>query len=220
VLVGVLIVAFVGWNQLGSRVTGTFEDPAIAYPAAFLDGSSLGMTDAKVTMEVYEDFQCPVCARYSLEVEPVLFNKYVQDGTLRIVHNDIGILGDGTDDDESVLTAVGAACALDQGRYWDYSHWVYNNQEGENRGGFRRERLVSIAEAAGLDGDAFEACLDDAATRQAVLDAANQALGMGINSTPTIKIGDQVVSGLRPASELGALIEAAAGRGASASPTN
>lgn len=218
-LVGVLIVAVVAWNQLGRRVTGTFEDPVIAYPAQYVDGSDLGTADAKVTMEVFEDFQCPVCARYSLEVEPVLFNKYVQDGTLRIVHKDIGILGGGGEDDESVLAAVGARCALDQGKYWDYSHWVYNNQQGENRGGFGRERLASIAEAAGLDGGAFEACLDDDAKRQAVIDTSNEALGLGINSTPTIRIGDQVIKGLRPASELGALIEAAAG-GAAPSPSN
>ena len=46
-------------------------------------------------MEVYEDYQCPVCGRYSLDVEPSLVNEYVAAGKLRIVHHDIDLLGRG-----------------------------------------------------------------------------------------------------------------------------
>ena len=53
-------------------MSGTFEDPAITYPAALLDGRTIGNADAPVTLEVWEDYQCPVCARHSLTVEPVL----------------------------------------------------------------------------------------------------------------------------------------------------
>lgn len=180
-----------------------------------LDGNTIGKADAPVTLEVYEDFQCPVCAQYSLGVEPILVNQYVLAGTLLIVHHDIAILGRGGSDDESKLTATGAACASTQGMYWDYAHWVYNNQDGENAGGFRRERLTSIAEAAGLDGAAFGSCLSDATQIQKVADVTNQAIGLGISSTPTMYLAGQQIVGLQSAQQLGALIEAAA---ASASP--
>lgn len=217
VIVGVLIVVVVGINQLGGKVSGTLEDPAMAYPAALLDGTAIGKADAPVVMDVYEDYQCPVCARYSRDVEPALVSQYVTAGTLRIVHHDLGILGRGGPDDESVLTARGAYCANTQGRYWDYAHWVYANQDGENAGGFRRERLTAIAEAAGLEPAAFGTCLDDAATAAAV-DAANaKSAELGINSTPTSYIGGQQIVGLKSAAELGALIEAELAR-LSASP--
>ncbi len=215
-VVGVLIVAVVAVNQLGGRVSGTFKDPGTAYPPSLLEGASIGKAGAPVTLEVYEDFQCPVCAQYSLSVEPVLVSTYVQSGVLRIVHHDIAILGRGGADDESRLAATGAACANDQGKYWNYAHWVYNNQDGENAGGFRRERLTGIAEAAGVDITNFGSCLDDAAQVQKVADISTRAIGLGINSTPTTYIGDQQIVGLRSAQELGALIEAAA---ASASPS-
>jgi protein-disulfide isomerase len=215
VLVGVLIVAVVAANQLGGKVTGTMKDPAIAYPASLLDGHTIGVAEAPVTLEVYEDFQCPICAQYSLSVEPILVSQYAMPGTLRIVHHDIAILGRGGSEDESKLTATGATCADRQGRYWDYAHWVYNNQDGENAGGFRRERLTAIAEAAGLDPTAFSSCLDDTSAIQAVVDASTQAVNLGINSTPTMYIAGQQLVGLKSAQELGALIEAAA---ASASP--
>jgi protein-disulfide isomerase len=216
VLVGVLIVAVVAVGQLGGKVSGTFKDPATAYPATLLDGASIGKADAPVTLEVYEDFQCPVCGQYSLSVEPILVNQYVMNGTLRIVHHDIAILGRGGTNDESKLAASGAYCANKQGMYWTYAHWVYDNQDGENAGGFRRERLTAIAEAAGLDGTAFSSCLDDPAAVQAVADITTKAVGLGINSTPTMYIGDQQIVGIKSPQELGALIEAAA---ASASPS-
>lgn len=209
-MVGVLIIAVVAAGQLGGRVTGTLKDPGTAYPAALLDGSTIGKADARVTLEVYEDYQCPVCAKYSLSVEPVLVSQYVQAGTLRIVHHDIAILGRSGTDNESRLAAAGATCANAQGKYWAYAHWVYNNQDGENAGGFRRERLTAIAEAAGLEPSAFTSCLDAPATLQAVADITSKATGLGINSTPTMYIAGQKIVGLKTAQELGSLIEAVA----------
>ncbi len=103
-----------------------------------------------MTLEVYGDFQCPICARHSLTVEPLLVSQYAANGTLRIVHHDIAILSS-TADGESERAARGGYCATQQGKYWDYAHWVFNNQSGENQGGFARDRLVAIAGAAGLD---------------------------------------------------------------------
>jgi protein-disulfide isomerase len=150
-VIGVAIVVFVASQQLGGRVSGTFVDPGIDYPAQLIDGKTVGRPDAPVTLEVWEDFQCPICARHSLQVEPVIVAKYVTNGTLRIVHHDLAFLGRGGADDESVLAASGAVCATKQGKYWNYSHWVYANQDGENAGGFRADRLQAIAEAAGVD---------------------------------------------------------------------
>ncbi len=215
-VVGVLIVVLVAASQLGGKVSGTLKNPSMAYPASLLDGATIGKADAPVTLEVYEDFQCPICAQYSLSVEPILVNQYVIPGTLRIVHHDIAILGRGGVDDESKLAASGATCANQQGRYWDYAHWVYENQDGENAGGFRRERLTTIAAAAGVDTAALGSCLDSPATIQAVTDISTKAVGMGINSTPTMYLAGQQLVGLKTAQQLGALIEAAA---ASAAPS-
>jgi protein-disulfide isomerase len=214
--IGVLIVALVAINQLGGRVSGTFDDPGITYPAALVDGRTVGSADAPVTLEVWEDFQCPVCARHSLSVEPILVERYVKPGTLRIVHHDLAFLGRGTPD-ESEVAASGATCADKQDKYWDYSHWMYNNQDGENAGGFRPERVKAIAEAAGLDVSGWDACVADPAVLAEVRGSTQTGVNLGVNSTPTMFINGTLVDppGLKSADELGALIEAAAGAGAS-----
>ena len=215
--IGVLIVALVAINQLGPRATGTLKDPGIEYPAALLDGTTIGSADAPVTLEVWEDFQCPVCARHSLSVEPIIVERYVKPGTLRIVHHDLAFLGRGTPD-ESEVAASGAVCANKQGKYWDYTHWIYANQDGENAGGFRPERVKAIAEAAGVDVTDWDACVADPAVLAEVRASTEQGVGLGVNSTPTMFINGTLVDppGLRSPDQLGALIEEAA---ASASPT-
>lgn len=224
VLAGILIVAVVAVGQLGNRVTGTLVDPGFAYPASITDGSNLGPVDAPVTLEVFEDYQCPVCARHSLDVEPSIVNKYVTSGQLRIVHHDISLLGRGgpsDPNDESTITAKGAYCADQQGLYWPYAHWIYNNQDGENVGGFRRERVVQIAVAAGVDEAAFNTCLDSPEATADVTETTQMALDLAINSTPTLRInGGELIRTLMRVSDLSAAIDQAlAASGAGASPT-
>jgi protein-disulfide isomerase len=217
-VIGVAIVVFVASQQLGGRVSGTFVDPGIDYPAQLIDGKTVGRPDAPVTLEVWEDFQCPICARHSLQVEPVIVAKYVTNGTLRIVHHDLAFLGRGGADDESVLAASGAVCATKQGKYWNYSHWVYANQDGENAGGFRADRLQAIAEAAGVDTSDWDACTTDPAVRQEVTDSTSTGMAQGVNATPTLFINGTMVTpaGLKTVDQLSALIdEAAAAPGAS-----
>jgi len=207
IAVGVLIVLFVGYQQLSGKVSGKLVDPAIAYKAELLDGSSIGKADAPLTMEVYGDFQCPVCGTHSLDVEPTIVAKYVNDGTLRIVHHEIDLLGRGGA--ESRTPAIGAVCANDQGKYWSYAHWIYQNQDGENTGGFRKERVIQIAAAAGLDEAAFTTCLGSQPAADDVAAVTAKATNeLGINSTPTIYLQGEQYVGLKSATDWSALIDA------------
>ena len=61
VIVGVLIVVVVGIGQLGGKASGKLKDPAMSYPAALLVGTASGRRRPG-HMDVYGDYQCPVCA--------------------------------------------------------------------------------------------------------------------------------------------------------------
>lgn len=213
--IGVLLVAVLAISQLGPRATGSFKDPGLEYPVAIQDDNALGNAGAPVLLEVWGDYQCPVCARHSLDVEPALVNQFVLAGQLRIVHHEFDLLGRGGE--ESRLPAIGAACAVNQDAYWNYSHWMYANQDGENRGGFRRERVVAIAEAAGLNRTEFETCLDTAEAIAAFDANQAKATELGVSSTPTMYLNGTRSVGLKSPSEWAALIEAELAK-ATASP--
>jgi predicted DsbA family dithiol-disulfide isomerase len=97
---------------------------------------------------------------------------------------------------------------------------VYDNQTVENGGEFTRERLTSIATAAGLDATAFTGCLDQSTTTGEVDVTTQNAITMGISSTPTFYLdGEFVGSGLKSVSDFTTLIDAALAK-AAASPAS
>lgn len=193
--------------------TSSLKDSVVAVPAGLADGRSLGKADAPVTLDVWSDYQCPVCGQFAELVEPTLIRTYVTAGTLRIVDHDAAFQGQRSSSsfDESVEAAAGARCAADQGLYWPFNNLLFANQIGENQGAFRDERLRAIATKAGLDVAAWDACRATGQPQAAVRSETTAALGQGVNATPTMVINGQVVVGLKSAAELGAMIEAAAG---------
>jgi len=186
--------------------------PATSAPLALADGRTIGRADAPVTLEVWTDFQCPICGEFARIVEPQLMDTYVTAGTLRIVHRDAAFQGAKSKSsyDESVEPAAGGRCAADQGRYWPFQAWTFANQSGENKGAFAASRMRAIAIAAGVDATAWDACLATGQQQTAVRTETAQALAKGVNATPTMSINGQVIVGLRSVAELGGLIEAAA----------
>lgn len=193
--------------------TSNLKAPVVQVPAGLADGRVLGKADAPVTLDVWSDYQCPVCGQFAELVEPTLVRDYVENGTLRIVDHDAAFQGQRSSSsfDESVEAAAGARCAADQGLYWQFHNWLFANQIGENQGAFSDARLRAIATKAGLDVTAWDACRATGQQQAAVRTETTDAVKLGVNATPTMRLNGQMIVGLHSASELGALIEAAAG---------
>jgi protein-disulfide isomerase len=214
VVLGALILASPG--RPSAADTGSVMTPAAATPLTLADGRALGKADAPVTLEVWTDFQCPVCGVYARTVEPQLVSRYVTPGTLRIVHHDAAFQGAKSSSpyDESVQAAAGARCAADQDAYWPFQDWAFANQNGENEGAFAATRLASIASAAGLDVATWKSCVAAGTAQTAAKTETAAAVAAGVNATPTMRLNGQTIVGLQSVTELGARIEAAAATGA------
>lgn len=213
---GIGVLAVVGLILIGggpTRAEATaLTTPASPTPVTLADGRTLGRADAPVTLEVWTDFQCPICGEFARTIEPALVSTHVMPGTLRIVHHDAAFQGAKSTSayDESVEAAAGARCAADQGGYWPFQDWAFANQAGENKGGFAAPRLTAIASAAGLDTTTWKACVATGQQQAAARAETDAALASGTNATPTMSINGQMIVGLRSAQALSALIDAAA----------
>jgi protein-disulfide isomerase len=213
-LVGVVIIAVLliaqGTAPKSTDITG-LQSPIGQVPAGLADGRTLGKPDAPVTLEVWSDYQCPVCGQFAELVEPSLVRTYVANGTLKLIDHDAAFQGARSSStyDESVETAAGARCAADQNLYWQFHNWLFANQVGENEGAFRDARLRALATRAGLDLTAWDACRATGQQQAAVRAETKAAVAAGVNATPTLKLNGQVMVGLHSAAELGALIDAA-----------
>lgn len=122
-------------------------------------------------------------------MEPKLYEKYVENGTLRIEWRDFPYLGK-----ESVDAAVAARAAQAQGRFWEYHDLLYANQTS----GFSEENLRALAEEADLDMGRFERDYENGSLAELVQKDFEQGQRMGVNGTPTFLINDRVLVGLQP----------------------
>ena len=122
-------------------------------------------------------------------MEPKLYEKYVENGTLRIEWRDFPYRGQ-----ESVDAAVAARAAQAQGRFWEYHDLLYENQSS----GFSDENLLATAREIGLDMQRFETDYETARYEGAVRRDFLQGQSIGVNGTPTFLINDQVLVGLQP----------------------
>ena len=122
-------------------------------------------------------------------MEPKLYEKYIENGTLRIEWRDFPYLGG-----ESVNAAVAARAAQAQGRFWEYHDLLYQNQSA----GFSDENLSALAEKADLDMRRFERDYEAGSLAELVQKDFKQGQRMGVNGTPTFLINDRVLVGLQP----------------------
>lgn len=143
------------------------------------DDRTVGDPKAKLTIVLYEDFQCPFCGKFFQESEELIRNTYVKSGDVKIIYRDFAFLGS-----ESMRSAEAARCALDQNKFWEYHDYLFTHQNGENRGNFSDPNLKSFASKLGLDRPTFDKCLDDGKYVQAVIDSTNEGKQVGVQGTP------------------------------------
>jgi protein-disulfide isomerase len=186
----VLIVAILLLG--GSPKPATTSLVRAAAPAGIASaGYILGSAAAPVTIDLYEDFQCPACEQWGQNVFPSLVRNELNAGTVRIVYHGFAFIGP-----ESTAAGRAAWAAQQQGRFWDMWATLYANQGlHENSGAFDRVRLVAMADALGLDATRFNADLDSAAASAFVADGVTDATRAGVTSTPTLIIAGRILTG-------------------------
>lgn len=203
ILVGVAIIAFA--KPPASRTGENLVEPPTSYAADLTDGDVLGSASAPVVMQLYADFQCPACKIFVTDQLPSLVNEFVRPGVLRIEARDIDILGRGSVS-ESLDLAVGAACAAEQDRYWQFHDIAFWNQGRENKGDHDAAFIASVATAAEVDQAAWGACIARPEVRSAADAASRAALSAGINQTPTLVVNGQKLVGVPQYATLADLI--------------
>ena len=166
--------------------------PTQTWPMA--DGKAMGPKTAKVLLQEFADFQCPICREYFSTVEPQIKTTYLDKGTIRYEFHHFIVIDANTGGSESRHAAEASECANEQGHFWDYHNMLYTNQGGEGSGALADNRLKAFSVALGLDSAKFNTCFDS--HRYSSVVDADQALGtqMGVSGTPTLFVNGTMVS--------------------------
>jgi protein-disulfide isomerase len=193
-----LIVAFVAAVLMGG--TGLVFSQT-ANQARLIRGNEpvRGRADAPVTVVVFCDLQCPYCASMAPS-----FQRLTTDFPVRVVYRNFPVQRLHPD---AVRAAEAAACAQDQGRFWDMYQSMLSNPGELSESGILRQ-----AGDLGLDTRAFDRCLfTDRHQADVQLDLAD-ARALGVSGTPTLFVNGAFAEGLRSYDQLAALVRAALGR--------
>jgi protein-disulfide isomerase len=197
VLVILVLISPTIYNAL--KPAGSFiRITPVAYP--MVDGKAIGNPNAKVQVEVYEDFQCPSCKLYTDDAEKQLFQSvYISSGQVYYVERLFPFIDSGSITKESHQAANASMCALEQGRFWDYHDILFANQGAENVGAFSDKRLQAFAESLGLDMTSFDKCFSTNKYSADIEVDYQMGIAAGVNSTPSVFVnGTEITPGFRP----------------------
>jgi protein-disulfide isomerase len=194
------VAAVVGAGLVAASLTTSSEKAAAPPSPAVVDstetarllkgipqrGTTLGRSDAPVTLVEYADLQCPYCAQWSHQALPELIRDYVRPGKLRIEFRGLAFIGP-----ESELGLRAALAAGEQGRLWQVLHLLYRHQGHENSGWLTEGTLRQVGGAVeGLDTERMMARLPAMSTP---IDRAKaDAAAAGIAGTPSFELGATV----------------------------
>jgi protein-disulfide isomerase len=97
--------------------------------------------------------------------------------------------------------AEAALCAREQDGFWDFHHLAFvNSQQFPVQRAPSRDTLRELAQASGLDVNAFDACINEGRYLDEIVASREDARLRGINSTPSI-----FINGARTASSIEAI---------------
>jgi protein-disulfide isomerase len=215
VAVLILLVGIFAYQGGVSQGAGTEAAPreSAASESASLDMSrrtaddptALGPVDAPVVLVEYADYRCPFCGLFSRDTLPPLVEKYVKSGELRVEWRDLPVFGE-----QSTMAAVAGRAAGNQGKFWEFNKAAFAIAPERGHADLSRERLVQIAQEAGVpDMTRFEADLDSTELQQAVSKDAQEAASLGATGTPTFLVNDTPLVGAQPLATFEKAIEAA-----------
>jgi len=183
-IIVVLVVAYLLWPK-PKVVAG---DPQGLVMCGSVPCPAKGDPNAPVKMVDVSSFTCSHCRDYALTVEPKIDEQYIKTGKVYYIAHILGF------DSQAQQLAAAALCANDQGKYWEYSAALYQNQ-----GKFDPTSLSSYAQQAGMDMQAFAACVNSSKHVKDASDSSNSAMSAGVDATPSFFLnGKLAVQGALP----------------------
>jgi len=206
VLAGIIIAVATIYSVKKPPSNTSVDNGKTAALAALLQVSSsdfvLGDQNAPVTIIEYSDFQCPFCDKFFKETESALREKYIKTGKVKFIYRDFAFLGQ-----ESLWAANAARCAGEQGKFWQYHDYLYNNQRGENQGAFSKDNLKSFATALELEKEKFNACLDSEKYTDLIQKETKAGGEAGVQGTPASFINGTLYPGALPTATFTQIID-------------
>lgn len=176
---------------LGTEIYDTTVDPQkeIMEKISLKNVPTKGADNAKVVIVEYSDFQCPFCKR-GKDMLPQILKDY--SGKVKIAFKQLPL----KNHNWAMPAAIASVCAYKQGndKFWTFHDKLFDSQKDitlENS----KEKFNQFAKESGLDTKKFDVCLASKEAAAEVETQMNEAVGIGVQSTPTFVVNGMIVPG-------------------------
>ncbi len=146
-----------------------------------------GGSNAKVTLIVVSDFQCPYCGRHETTMNQLL-DEY--GDKIRIVWRNMPLT---SIHPYAQKAAEAGECAGEQDKFWEMHDKMFANQSA-----LTVDNLKQYAKDLGLNSSKFDSCLDSGKYTDKVNKQSAEAQAAGITGTPGTFVNNQLVKGAYP----------------------
>lgn len=204
-VVALLGIAALSWLASRPKIQASRVDPSL--PPMKAEGYVLGSATAPVEVIEFADFECPACGQYATLTEPDVRTRLVNTGQVRIRYIDYPLPMHKNTWDASLA----AACANDQGKFWELHDALFANQDRWNTEATRRPRSViaDLAKGVGLDMKKYGECMDSEKHRPKIQSHLAEAERRQVRSTPTFVFNGVMVPSALPYDKFKEFVERA-----------
>lgn len=186
VVVGVALIMLV--PTLLSKQTDT--SAAIPASVSAEDGYAIvfnkELTDVPF-IEIYEDFQCPACARFE-SIAGNYIEELITTKKAKVAFHTLSFLGG-----ESQIAANAAACSADEGKFLQLHKTLMANQPSENSGAWTSSYFSTLGLGLGISSPEYDKCVSGNKYLGWVKNVAEEGAKRNINSTPTVLINGKEI---------------------------
>ena len=191
-LAGVLLVLVTGVGIGVQAARASTPNGPSPQSVTMSNGVTLGRSSAQVTLDLYEDPQCPVCKQFESEAGDTIAS-WIDSGKAKVNYHIIAFLDRASSTRYSSRSANALYCAADAGVFQRYHGLLYANQPPEGSAGLTDDQLIQLGRQAGATGDTFASCVRDRRYADFVSRITDQASRDGIFGTPTVLVNGKPV---------------------------
>jgi protein-disulfide isomerase len=150
-----------------------------------------GSANAPVEITEFVDYQCPFCQTFATLQMPTIEQRLIQTGRVRWRYRDFPL----QQHPFARLAAHSAACADEQGKYWDQHQRIYEGQADWSAARDAGPIFRSYAKAVGLDLGRYDACMKAGKYAGRIQASYNEGVQLGVGSTPTLLVSGRLYRG-------------------------
>lgn len=214
--VAVLGVAAIAWQMIKRPpVSIPVNVTVMAADTAGFEGYVMGSDSAPVTVVEFADFQCPSCGDFDTVQWPEVYRSLVATGKVRWVYRDFPL---DNIHRYSRLASHAAACAADQGKFWEMKQKLYNYQALWAYGAGQIDKFRGYAQGIGADVDQWQGCMESAKYAGRIQASSELGNQVGVRFTPSFVIAGRLYDGGMGSDQMRKLVDSVIASRAKATP--